>query len=946
VNTPIEEPPILVEAFGGLKVFVDGAEVSAGPLRQQLLLARLLVARGRSVSLPNLVDTLWPDLPPASSANQIHRYVGDLRRAFQPSLKPRELGRVLLPSANGYRIDPASFDCDLEDFFALLDQISTATKTSDRAPLLSLYERALDVAQLPPFPEFSGAYERPDFSAVERARVDAAIGAADEFLIAGTRSSMLLILESIGSSVPLNEPLQARLIRLLVASDRRADALQLYETTRRALADQLGIDPGLELRDAHHAALTDNMAAIRAPASSDTQSVSNLPVKRAGFVERQETAEAWEDLNRAVSAASCSTAIITGMAGIGKTTLAIRWAHELAGTFSDGQLYVNLRGFDSSEEPESTDSVRDALLEALGENLAALDKDPKVRHMRYRQLLASRKLIIVLDNARDVDQVRTLVAGESKSFTIITSRNQLAGLVVREGAYSVSLSRWSEAESLRLLSGPIGTRRASKEPDAMAWIAETCAGLPLALAIMAGRAALQPNFTLHQVASQLATPGRTLDSLSAGDIDSDLRVIFDWSYQHLTFESARTFRFLSAFPGTSISGKAAASASGVLPDALRRILEELVAANMLILIGEDTYAMHDLLRAFAHELLSESEQMSAIRRFASHFISSLRNSLAVAGVSPQIGLPIPPDSPISPEHFGTVSKWSDWYKREREAIRGTLSLTWQYEMWAEYATIVSNMRLFSGQHDSNRSAMEFSINGLAAAETSGNLTYVAEASRDLGYRRILDGSPSGAYELVNRAVALFRIVDNQWGIGNSYRTLSIMAFLDGDAPAQVHYAELALESALLSGLPDILSGAYDVLAGAYNSVEQWSRTTALIADGVRATRYGTLHRVGFSADVGVALRMTGRHAQAIEIARWGIEGFDVRSPDVYGNLIIVTLCAAELGRWDEVRESAAQVHSIFSEFGDLMAEHDPELGTWMTLVDEALARAPKPDSHA
>jgi len=943
MNRTTEESPIRVETFGGLKLLVDGAEVSAGPLRQQLVLARLLVARGRSVSLPNLIDALWPDLPPASAANQIHRYVGELRRAFEPSLKHRELGRVLLPSANGYRVVPAAFECDLEDFFALADEISAATKPGDRAHILDLYERALEVAQFPLFPDFAGAYERPDFAAVERARVNLAVDAADEILRAGTRSSMMSVLESIGASVPFNEPLQARLIRLLAAADRRADALQLYETTRRALADQLGIDAGPELRDAHHAALAEDVAATHAPASSDPQSLSNLPVKRAGFVERQETAEAWEDLNRAVSVGSCSTAIITGMAGIGKTTLAISWAHGLADTFRDGQLYVNLRGFDSSEEPESTDSVRDALLEALGENLAALDKDPKVRHARYRQLLASRELIIVLDNARDVDQVRPLVAGASKSFTIITSRNQLAGLVVREGALSVSLSRWSEAESLRLLSGPIGARRASKEPDALAWIAETCAGLPLALAIMAGRAALQPNFTLHQVASQLATPGDTLDSLSAGDIDSDLRPVFDWSYRQLSPEGAKAFRAVSVFPGSRMGVRIFASATGRALEAVRPILRELVAANMLTAIGDDSFAMHDLLRLFGSELLSDSEELAVIRRLASYFILSLRNSLARAGVSPQIAPPPPPELPATAEDFDSQPAWNAWYKRERDALRGTLALTWQQGMWLEYASIVANVRMLSGDSDSYKSTLEFAINALAAAEMSGDLECVAEASRDLGYRRMIDRSPVEAHFLLDRAVNLFTVVGNHWGLGNSYRELAKMALIEGDVVSEVRYAELAFASAQQSGLPDILAGSYAALATAYNGVKQWAKTTALVADGKRATAVGQIHRLPFSVEAAKAFRMTGHYVEALDFANWGMDGSDVHAPIVYGHLVEKTLSAAELGRWDVVRESAAQYLDVIDEFGELLAEGDPDLSTWTNLVEEALARAPKVD---
>lgn len=295
------------------------------------------------------------------------------------------------------------------------------------------------------------------------------------------------------------------------------------------------------------------------------------------------------------------------MAGVGKTTLAVHWAHQVAERFPDGQLYVNLRGFDDSGHPLDSGEALGGFLGALGVSSRDIPRGVEKRSALFREQTASKQLIVVLDNARDAEQVRPLLPASTGCLTIITSRSQLSGLAVAEGASLVSLDVWTPEEALNALAARIGDERCRADPEAAAELVELCGYLPLAVAIVGAQLSAAPQVPLRLGVRELRETRPRLDALSAGDRRVDVRAVFSWSYRALTPESARFFRYLAVHPGSAVSAEAAASLAGVRMAVARRCLRELTSASLLSRDADGRYVLHDLVRAYGTELI-EHEQ--------------------------------------------------------------------------------------------------------------------------------------------------------------------------------------------------------------------------------------------------------------------------------------------------------------------------------------------------
>ncbi|MFE9192904.1 ATP-binding protein [Micromonospora sp. NPDC007208] len=441
-------------------------------------------------------------------------------------------------------------------------------------------------------------------------------------------------------------------------------------TTMLLLSDAFGLR-GSE-RDRFLAGTPTPPASDRVPAQ--------LPADGFGFVGRAGAlARLDEILARAVDQPTAmGLAIVSGTAGVGKTALAVHWAHRVARHFPDGRLYVNLRGFDPGGTPTSPSTALAGFVNALAGPADRPSTDLEEQVARYRSLLSGQRMLVVLDNAGDADQVRPLLPGAPGCFVLVTSRDQFLGLVSANGADPITLDVMSAAESRELLARRLGTRRLAAEPEAVDAIVSASAGLPLALSVVAARAAIHSDFRLLELAAHLRPAAGRLDAFDGGEPVTNLRLVMSWSYRTLDAHTARLFRLLSVHPGPDFAAEAAASLAGIAPAQARRHLAELTRAHLLSEHRPGRFTYHDLLRAYAAELTatedSEANRHAARSRLLDHYLS-----VAYAAdelLYPQRDrLPVDPPGPgVAPVPLADRDQALWWFTDEHPVLLSVLRL--------------------------------------------------------------------------------------------------------------------------------------------------------------------------------------------------------------------------------------------------------------------------------
>jgi len=709
--------------LGPVRAWRDGEEIDIGSPQRRVVLAILLVHAGRPASLGEIVDVLWGEDPPASAVNVIHRHIGTLRRLLEPGLSPREAGRWLARAGGGYRLAVGADAVDLLRFRFLVTQ--ARREAGDEAARLAA--EALALWQGPCADGIDPqARTHPVFAALDREYLSVARAAADLALAAGQPEIALGAVQRAAADAPLDESLQARLVQLLTAANRRAEAIAIYQRVRLHLADELGLDPGPELRAAHEQVL--RPAAVQPPPDRPAQ----LPADLSTFTgRRNELAQTLTLLSGSGPANTVVISAIGGMAGIGKTTLAVHWAHQVADQYPDGQLYVNLRGFAASGQVMQPSDALRGFLGALGVPVQAIPVDLDAQSALFRSRLAGRQVLVLLDNARDVEQVRPLLPGSPGCAVIVTSRNQLSGLVAAEGAHSLTLDLLPAAESRDFLARRLGGDRIAAEPQAVAEILDRCAGLPLALAVVAARTTMRPEYSLKMVANELTAAHGSLDAFSRTDASSDVRAVFSWSYHAVGSAAARLFRLLPTHPGPDIPTAAAAALAGLPGREVTTLLGELARAH---LVGEPKpgrYSCHDLLNAYAAELAEPDESRAALHRVLDYYLHSARAAaLALFPQRPLIPLAEPqPD--VTPAQFPDRDAAMAWFTAEHANLTAAISAAvtdFDAHAW-QLAWTMENYLEWQGHWADWTHALRASV---AAGERLGDPFAQANAHRGLG----------------------------------------------------------------------------------------------------------------------------------------------------------------------------------------------------------------------
>ncbi|WP_173065511.1 AfsR/SARP family transcriptional regulator [Phytohabitans houttuyneae] len=653
-----------VGVLGPLDVRVGGRPVHVATGRLRALLAVLAMSAGRAVPPDRLAGAVWGDEQPDHARRSVQLYVTRLRRALGAgAIRTRTDGYLLVAD-----------QVDAVRFLRLLDTAAAAADSgTERARLVA----ALELWRGTPFDGIRAAWldrvEGPRLldrylAAVER-RIDLDLAAGAEGEVVGQ-------LRELTARHPVRERFWEQLMTALYRAGRRAEALEAYRRLYRLLADELGVTPGAAVRELHRRILAGDPA-LRGPAGRGGAPVPRqLPAAVRGFSGRAGSLDRLDAVaGRAGDAAA--VAVISGGGGVGKTSLAVHWAHRAAGRFPDGQLYVDLRGFGpSGQAVRPADAVR-GFLEALGTAPANVPTDLPAQVGLYRSLTSGKRVIVLLDNAADAEQVRPLLPGAAGSVAVVTSRHQLPGLVA-EGAYPVTLDVLPAGESRALLAGRLGADQVDAEPDAVARIVAICAGLPLALAIVAARATTPPLHSLDALAAELGEFRTCLDALASADAATDLRAVFSWSYCRLGPAAKRLFRLLGIHPGRDVGALAAASLAGTTAAATRPVLAELCRAHLLTEHAPGRYACHDLLRVYAAELLdshdAEADRRAARRRLLDHLLATaaaaalliepLRDPIAVVRPAPG----------VTPEPFGKREDALAWLDAERPALLSAVEL--------------------------------------------------------------------------------------------------------------------------------------------------------------------------------------------------------------------------------------------------------------------------------
>lgn len=601
--------------LGPLKVEIDGTDVPVAGVRSRALLATLLLNAGATVSCRELIASLWGVEAPPSALSSLRNLVGRLRETLGDS-EARRLRTV----GPGYLMDTSRDELDLLAFTELCAQGRAAHERGHWLACAGTLRTALGLWTGEPFDGITGSVQIADAChRLEEQRLQARRWCIDAELELGRHENAIAELRSLTGLHPLDEHFHGQLMTALYRSGRQADALAVYRDVRELISEELGVEPGPALRLLHQQILTADPSL--APAGADAPRRGRdiehahprqLPAAVGHFVGREAELKALRESSARGGAVVISA--ISGTAGVGKTALAVRFAHEAAHRYPDGQLYANLRGFDPSCAPSDPIAVARGFLEALGVAPAGIPSAPDAVLALYRSKLANTRTLILLDNARDTSQVRPLMPGAADCLVLVTSRNMLAGLVALDGATPLTLDLFTAQQAAELLARRLGAERTADEPDAAAHLARLCARLPLALNIAAARAAAHPRASLRSVADQLGDTQRRLDVLSAEDGAADVRTVFSWSYQTLDEPAALMFRLLGLHPGPDISAAAAASLSGLHPKEAQTALDALVRAHLIAEPVPGRYTLHDLLaRTRSNWRPSTPPKMSAAR---------------------------------------------------------------------------------------------------------------------------------------------------------------------------------------------------------------------------------------------------------------------------------------------------------------------------------------------
>ncbi|MDX2816862.1 BTAD domain-containing putative transcriptional regulator [Streptomyces sp. PA03-5A] len=937
--------------LGPVRAWRGADEVDLGPPQQRAVLAALLLADGAQVSAGELIDAVWGTRAPASALGTLRTYVHRLRRALDPG--GEGASSTIQSVGRGYQLRMPPDGLDLGIFQELLTRTERALDAGSPKEAAGHARAALALWQGSALSGVRGAYADSQRHRLGEQRLSGEAMLMRAEIDLGSHVQAVGKLTGLVSEHPLDERFREMLMLALYRSGRQAAALATYREGQELLAEELGVDPGPGLQRMFQRVLradgdlvapaartgtaqarteqarteqtrTEQVDTARGQVPTAAATPAQLPAGPATFVGREAELSAATGLPAESGAAAVS--VVTGMAGVGKTAFAVHWARQVADGFPDGQIYLNLRGFDHAGPPLGPEQALRTVLDALGATVGSEPQDVDALAALHRTWLAGKRVLLLLDNARDAAQVRPLLPGAPGCLVIVTSRDQMAGLVAVDGARPIPLDVLSASEGHSLLTRRLGGTRTAAEPEAVADIVAMCCRLPLALAITAGRAVTRPAMPLSVIAAELHGSAGDLDAFRSGDAAADVRAAFACSYRALGADAARLFRMLALHPGPDAGTGAAASLGGFSMAHTRRLLDELLQAHLVDERSPGRFVSHDLLGAYASELLdsteTEDEQDAGRRRLLDHYLHSAGHARRLF-TSGRDDIGIPPASPGAyVEEFargGGGEAARRWFDAEHAALVACVGLASDRSFDTHAWRLAWAVRPYLDRRFGWHEIEETHRAALGATRRLGDL--LAEAHTLLGLARATAtlGRMEEARAHMARSVELFVGTGDAATAGNAYRQAGWLAERQGDVRGALDHASRALELSRASG--DAVTtarslnavGWYHALLGQYDQALVHCREAVPLHDAVGD--------VCGSADthdsIGYAHHRLGQHEKAVSayreaLSRYRAIGVLYGSADTLGRLGDTYL---SMGRPADARDAWCDALDVFDAMG-------------------------------
>ncbi|MFK8910556.1 BTAD domain-containing putative transcriptional regulator [Streptomyces sp. YS-3] len=608
--------------LGPVRAWRGSEALPSGSPQQRALLAALLLRDGRTATAAELIDAIWGDEPPSQALAAIRTYASRLRKALGPG--------VLVSESGGYAIRLTSGVLDLAGAQELAAEAEKARAGGDQTRARELLKAALALWTGEPLAGIPGPHADTERTRLVEWRLQLTEARLDMELDAGCHAEAVSELTALTAAYPLRERLRELLMLALYRSGRQAEALAVYADTRRLLADELGVDPRPELSRLQQRILQadeDLARPAEAPAAPAPVRAAQLPASVPDFTGRVAFVQELSARLAAAGSTVMAVSALAGIGGVGKTTLAVHVAHAARPHFPDGQLYVDLQGTGPRAcEPEA---VLGAFLRALGTPDASIPDSLEERAALFRSTLDGRRVLVLLDNARDAAQVRPLLPGTAGCAALVTSRIRMLDLA---GAYLVDLDVMSPEEALQLFTRIVGEERVGAERQSALDVVAACGFLPLAIRIAASRLASRRTWTVSVLAAKLADERRRLDELQAGDLA--VKATFELGYGQLEPAQARAFRLLGLPDGSDISLAAAAAVLDLPLQETEDLLESLVDTSLVESAAPGRYRYHDLVRLYARACAERdedppSERAEAMSRLLDFYLATAARVYAI-----------------------------------------------------------------------------------------------------------------------------------------------------------------------------------------------------------------------------------------------------------------------------------------------------------------------------